>query len=271
MFNRINKIRHRFYEVLEFSSKDNWLSRLDDIFLMALIGLNAIAVVLETEKEIFSKYKNIFEYFELISICIFTVEYILRIWICTEKERYNKPFWGRLRFIFTPLALVDLFAILPFYIPFIIPVDLRFIRILRLFRVVRLLKLSRYVDAVKKIGRVVREKKEELVITLMAVIILLFISSCLMYYIENQAQPETFSSIPKTLWWGVVTLTTVGYGDVYPITPLGKFFGSVIAFLGIGLFALPTGILASGFAEEINKSRSKKVCPHCGKNTEIKQ
>lgn len=119
--------------------------------------------------------------------------------------------------------------------------------------------------ALALINRVVNQKKEELVISLIFTLFLLLITSTLMYYIENEAQPENFSSIPETMWWGIATLTTVGYGDIYPVTPLGQFIGGVIAVIGIGLFALPTGILASGFSEELsNRKENANCCPTCG-------
>jgi voltage-gated potassium channel len=204
--------------------------------------------------------------FEVISVAIFTVEYLLRLWSWTENEKYRHPFFGRLRYIFTPMALIDFFAILPFYMPMFIPFDLRFLRGLRLFRVFRLLKLGRYVKSLRTIKNVFVRKKEELLITTFSVLILLIFASSLMYFVEREAQPNKFTSIPAAMWWGISTLTTIGYGDIFPITVLGKLLGSLIAILGIGLFALPAGILASGFASEIKEQRVEtKVCPHCGK------
>ncbi|MBU4350585.1 potassium channel family protein, partial [bacterium] len=172
---------------------------------------------------------------------------------CTLNENFRNPITGRLRYILTPFALIDLLAILPFYLPMIIPLDLRFIRAVRLFRLFRLFKMGRYSKAVLMLKKVLKEKKEELVLVVFVVFLLLIIFSSLMYFIEKEAQPEAFSSIPEAMWWGIITLTTVGYGDVYPITPLGKILGALIAFLGIGMFALPAGILGSGLVEAIQK------------------
>ena len=172
---------------------------------------------------------------------------------------------GRIRFALQPLQIIDLLAILPFYLPFI-GIDLRFLRAVQLFRLFRLLKMGRYSQSLTTLTNVIKSKKEELSITLFAGFILLIIASSLIYLVENEAQPEAFHSIPNSMWWGVVTLTTVGYGDVYPKTALGKIIGACIALLGIGLFALPAGIIASGFASEIQKKETEiKVCPHCGK------
>ncbi len=233
---------------------------------MTLITLNVIAVILETEKGLYSKYKFWFDYFEYFSIAVFTVEYILRIWTCTVSKVYRNPVTGRLKFIFTPLALVDLISILPFYLPMFIAMDLRTVRILRLFRGFRLLKLGRYSDSIKQLGAVFKSRKEELFITMFSMSILLVLASSVMYYAENEAQPEQFSSILKSIWWGIITMTTVGYGDIFPITAVGKIFGAVVAIFGIGLFALPAGIIASGFTEAVQKKKEEKTCPHCGES-----
>ena len=232
-----------------------------------MISLNVIAVVLETVESISSQYVSIFRAFEIFSVVIFTIEYLLRIWTCTNDERYQRPISGRVRFALTPLVIVDLLAILPFYLPMCIALDLRFIRAIRLFRIFRMFKMGRYSESLRTLGRVAKSKKEDLLITVFLVGFLLIVASSLMYFVEKDAQPEAFSSIPATMWWGMATLTTVGYGDIYPVTIAGKILGAVISVLGIGMFALPTGILASGFSEEIQQRRRKpQSCPHCGKD-----
>jgi voltage-gated potassium channel len=147
----------------------------------------------------------------------------------------------------------------------LIPFDLRFIRAFRLLRIIRVFKIGRYSEAAKLFGRVLRSKKIELITAIAIIFILLIISSSLLYYVEHDAQPDKFRNIPEAMWWGVVTLTTVGYGDIFPITPLGKILSSIISLLGIGLFALPTGLLSAGFIEEIKKKETIRNCPHCGK------
>jgi voltage-gated potassium channel len=148
----------------------------------------------------------------------------------------------------------------------LMPFDLRFLRAIRLIRILRLFKLGRYNESIQQFGRVIRAKKAELLTTVFIIFILLIVASSLLYYVEHAAQPEKFSSIPEAMWWGVVTLTTVGYGDIYPITGLGRFLGAIISLLGIGLFALPTGLLSAGFVEEIGRKRAKTQakCPKCG-------
>lgn len=260
------KIKSKLYEILDTTETESTLERNLNIFIIVLILLNVIAVILETVDPIQASLQNFFYWFEIISVIIFTAEYTLRIWSCTEAKKFQRPLFGRIRYILTPMALIDLLAILPFYLPLLIPCDLRFLRALRLFRMFRLLKMGRYVKSLQTIKNVFMEKKEELIIAVISVLILLIFSSSLMYFLENEAQPDTFTSIPAAMWWGIATLTTIGYGDIYPVTTLGKILGSVIALLGIGLFALPAGILASGFANEIQKNKKQIICPHCGKS-----
>ncbi|MCK4251890.1 ion transporter [candidate division WOR-3 bacterium] len=262
------RIQERTFDILEKALPGDVPSRIFDVFIMTLIILNVIAVVLETEKSLSSQYMGFFKTFEIISVIIFTIEYILRLWSCTSENKYKNPIKGRIQFALSPLALVDLIAILPFYLPMIIPLDLRFMRVIRLLRMFRLFKIGRYSNSIKTLGNVLKEKKEELLITASVIMILLVVVSSLMYFVENEAQPEAFSSIPAAMWWGVATLTTVGYGDVYPITTIGKFLGAIISLLGIGMFALPAGILGGGFVEEMQRKRDKKkrICPHCGRN-----
>lgn len=261
--------KFRTYEILENVREADICSKIFEIFITTLIILNVFAVILETVESISMRYAYCFYIFELLSVVIFTLEYVLRIWSCTSDKKYKHPLLGRFRFAVTFLALVDLFAILPFYLPMIITFDLRFIRALRLFRLFRLLKIGRYSRSLKTLGNVLKEKKEELLITIFVLTILLVVSSCLVYYAEKDAQPDVFTSIPAAMWWGVTTLTTVSYGDVIPVTTMGKIIAAIICILGIGMFALPTGILGAGFVEEIRKSKEPIktiICPHCGKD-----
>lgn len=260
------KIKYRVYTLLNPAKENDKWSKIVDYFLVILIVLNVIAVILETVNEIYNPLKNYFKLFEIFSVYIFTIEYLLRVWSCTYNKKYKHPIMGRLKYAFSFMAIIDLLAFLPFYLPFT-SVDLRIMRILRLFRFMRLFKLGRYMKATKLIANVFKSKKEELILCFVITISLILVASSLMYFAENGAQPDKFSSIPATMWWCVTTLTTVGYGDIIPVTVLGKVMTAIIAILGVGLFALPAGILASGFLEEFqkNKSKEKHICPHCGK------
>lgn len=251
-------IQKKIYEIMEPTAKKRKRSgQFFDIFILSLIILNIIAVILSTVESLATNFYHHFQYFELFSVVVFTVEYILRIWSCTVDKEYQHPLTGRIKFALKPLVLVDLLAILPFYIPLIIPLDLRFIRAVRLFRLFRVFKMGRYSKSLKILKNVIKDKKEELILVIFMVIVFLIIFSSLMYFVEKDVQPESFASIPHAMWWGVITLTTVGYGDVYPITVLGKILGAMIAFLGIGMFALPAGILGSGLIEAIQKREEK--------------
>ena len=258
--------KDRTHDILERASAGDRTSRVFDLFIMALIVLNVVMVVLETVESLTAEYGVFFHWFEIGSVVIFTAEYLLRLWCCTVDPRFGGAIVGRLRFALTPMALVDLAAILPFYLPMIVVLDLRFVRAVRLFRLFRLLKMGRYVVSLRILASVITSKKEELFIILFVLLILLTTASSLMYFIEHEAQPEAFASIPAAMWWGVVTLTTVGYGDVYPVTPLGRFLGILIAILGIGMFALPAAILSSGFVDALQQRKEPHpVCPHCGR------
>ena len=163
----------------------------------------------------------------------------------------------------SPLGLIDLLAILPFFLMTFL--DLRFLRAARLFRLFRVLKFTRYSSVMNTFARVIKAKKEELLTILSLMLLLLLFASALIYFVENESQPDSFSSIPAALWWGVATLTTVGYGDIYPVTGLGKLIASTIAIMGIVLFALPAGIMGSAFLEDLqSRKRQLSVCPHCG-------
>jgi voltage-gated potassium channel len=271
----INRLRKRVFEIIERGKPGDRASRCFDLFLVSLISLNIAAIILESVQPIYSVFRQGFRAFEIFSVVVFTIEYLLRLWTADQKIRSQKGFLARLRYIFTPMALIDLMAILPFYLPFIVRVDLRFLRILRLTRLLRLLKIQRYSNSLSLIGRVLRQKKEELLVTVFVTTLLLVFSATLMYYIETDVQPGEFPNIVSAFWWAIATLTTIGYGDVYPITGWGRFLSGIIALLGIGLVALPAGILSSGFVEALriqkeqgDDSRSEeemKYCPYCGK------
>ncbi len=262
----MKRLKARVYEIVEAQAEGDRVGAAFKVLIMGLILASVVSVVLETVPALAERHGRFFHAFEVATVAIFTVEYAARLWSCTADPRYAHPLWGRLRMALTPMALVDLAAILPFYLPLVARVDLRFIRALRLLRLLRIFKMGRYSDSLGVLGAVLRRKKEELSITLFVALLLLVIVSSLMYYVENSAQPDKFDSIPAAMWWGVATLTTVGYGDIYPVTLPGKILGAMSALIGIGMFALPAGILGSAFVEELQKRRgAPPACPHCGK------
>ena len=258
------RLRKRMWEILDVAREGDSVSRAFDIGILTLIFLNVVAVILGSVASIYDEFSRAFDIFENVSIAVFAVEYLARVWSCTIDPRFSGPVRGRLRFAFSPMALVDLIAILPFFVPYL-GLDFRAIRILRLLRILRVAKVWRYYAALQLMGNVFKAKKEELVLTGVVMVLILVLSSTLLFYAESSAQPKVFSSIPAAMWWAVATLTTVGYGDMYPVTAFGKICAGIIEVLGIGMFAIPTGILGAGFVEEIQMRKTKRVCPHCGK------
>ena len=240
-----------------------------DTFIITLIAFNVLSVMIQTEEAINIKYQTFFQINEAFSTFVFSVEYVLRVWISDLNERYRGGLWGRLRYARSGMSLVDFVAIIPFFLQFI-QMDLRIARAIRLMRLLRILKMGRYAHAVSTLYLVISRKKEELAITVFVTVMILILSSSAIFFAEHSAQPEEFRSIPATLWWSVVTLTSVGYGDVTPVTEIGKFVGAVVCMIGVMVVALPTGILASGFMEVMREQRGNKegnnftFCPHCG-------
>lgn len=241
-----------------------------NIFIIVLILLNVIAVMLETVPAIQEPHAEFFRVFDALSVTIFTIEYVLRVWSSNHDPQFGHSVKGRLRYMLTPGALIDLVAILPFYFYSVFTIDLRVLRILRLLRFLRLFRLTSYMKATRLVISVFKATRNQLLLALVLVLFLIVISSSLVYFAEHLAQPDKFTSIPATVWWSVVTLTTVGYGDMIPVTTSGKIFTSVILIAGVTLFALPAGIITAGFLEEIRKGKNHKTihCPHCGKPIE---
>ena len=262
----MKSLKKTVYEIIEEAAPGNRASEIFDIFLISLIALNVIALILGTVEEINRIAPGAFNLFEVISVVIFTVEYLLRVWSCTENPKYAHPVRGRLRYMASPLALIDMLAVLPIYVVFFVNLrglDLRFLRVVRLLA--RIVRLSRYFSSLRTLGRVLHTKRGDLAAVVSVLFLLLVMTSSLMFFAEHQAQPEEFASIPRAMWWSIITLTTVGYGDVFPVTAAGRLLAGMIAIVGIGLFALPAGILGSGFMEELGKAGNAGiVCPHCG-------
>lgn len=296
-------LRREVFKLIDEDNKaelkiNDWISST----IMFLIVLSILAVIMQSEESLNEKYFSIFYGFEVIAVGIFTLEYLARIY--TARLAYPHLSAGRalLKYIFSPMAIVDFLAIVPFYIELAMSsfgligmLDLRFIRVLRLMRLLRIFKLNRYSSSMKLIGEVLKEEKEKLFITIFMTIILLVLASALVFTVEHNAQPEDFPNIYASMWWAIATLTTVGYGDVFPITALGKILAGVIAVLGIGLVALPTGILSGSFVQAINEEKEREkvrkekygemtdseledimeenhvrcTCPNCGHNFDV--
>ena len=271
------KFKRIIFEVIQPAENGRIASKIFDLTILGFILLSVISVFISTF-DLPQEYQKSLQQIELTSLIVFSAEYLLRIWTADLLYPGCGFFGSRLKYIFSGMALIDLLAILPFYLPMFLPVNLIGIRAVRLVRLLRLLKLNRYSDALASIGRVFKSKSREIFASLFFVLILLVVASLMIYYAEHDAQPSQFQNAFSGLWWAVATLTTVGYGDIYPITPVGRFLGAVIAILGIGMVAVPTSILSAGFMEILEKKpeksspdekkdleSEKKYCPYCGK------
>ena len=247
-------LRKRIWEILEKGNSNDKVSFYTDIFLITLIIFNIIAVLLETVDSIYSKYTLEFLIFERFSTAVFLVEYILRVWVCVEEKIKNNKLITRLKYVSTWPAIIDLLAVLSGLLPMIFEVDLR---ILRALRMLRLLKFSRYFKVMNLLLGVLKEEKQSFLAAMFLLTIAMLIASTGIYLFEKDAQPDKFSSIPEAMWWAIATLTTIGYGDVTPVTAMGKFFGAIIAIIGIGVVALPSGILASGFTDQLKRRQAQ--------------
>jgi voltage-gated potassium channel len=246
------RLRRRVHAVMEAGRGSGPVGLAFEIFLIVLITCNALAVTFESIPEIGTTYRDLFNAFEIVSVVIFTIEYVLRIWTAPEDPRYSgSAVTGRLRMMLHPYMLIDLISIVPAYAAIFVPtVDLR---ILRLFRLFRLLKIARYSPAVSTLIHVLSSERRALFGTLLLTLCVMSIMAEFMYIVEGRVQPTVFGNLPECMYWAIVTLTTVGYGDKVPITGLGKLIAGITAIFGLGLFALPVGIIASGFMGEIHR------------------
>jgi len=244
--------RRKVHDILEVGGEAHPAGYAVNAFIVTLIVLNAVAFAAETVNHVAADYEPWFRAFNIFSVIVFTIEYGLRVWSAVEIPMLSRmPAWrARLRFAGRPIMIIDLLAFAPWYIHWFIPLDLRILRVFRLFR---LLKLVRYSPALQSLGRVLADEYRALIGALLVMLVLLLFASTCMYFLERVAQPVAFGSVPAAAWWALSTLTTVGYGDVVPVTPWGKVLGGVVMLLGVGMFALPIAIIATGFAQESNR------------------
>ena len=244
------KIQKRTSQLLSKGNVADKPSQYVDMILFILIVLNIAAVCLESVRHIGNEYKEAFNAFEFFSVVIFSIEYVLRVWSAPARNDLGNStnIIKRMKYIFSFTGLIDFLAIIPSILPYFFGgLDLRWLRVLRLLR---LLKISNYSSALEDFFSAIKADWRSFSAALYLMVIALFLSSALMYIAEHDSQPEKFSSIPETMWWGLITLTTVGYGDVSPVTPLGKIIGAFTAIMGVCTVALLTGIVASAFANQ---------------------
>ena len=258
-------LRQRTYELLSTGREGDRASQVVDLILIVLISASVIAVVLESISAVEIRYSTAFYWFEVVTVAVFTVEYLLRVWCSVESEDARFKSRGataiRFRFMLSFHAIVDLLAIVPFYLltfGLLGSADMRFLRVVRLLRV---LKLTRYSVALNMLVTTFAENGRSLSAAFFILLTVMLLAASGIYYFEREAQPIAFGSIPAAMWWAFATLTTVGYGDVTPLTVGGKIFGAAITVVGLGMVALPTGILASGFAQQLRvRADTYKAC-----------
>ena len=254
------KFERALYYIVDEKDESNRLSKSFNYFLMVLITLSVGEMALETDDSIFLPYMWYFTVFDIFTVMVFSVEYIIRIMTAhLDPENAGKTRWQSIRsYMFSFAGIVDLVSILPFYLTFT-KIDLRVLRMIRLMRFLRVFKITRYNNSMKLVVDVIKDKSSEIGVIMGLIIIIMIISSFIMFYAEHDAQPDQFPNVLGCLWWAVVTMTTIGYGDVYPVTMVGKIVGSTMALLGIGLVAMPTGIISAGFLEKVNERKEKKL------------
>ena len=267
-------MKKQIFQIIQPDRGDSLASRVFDWFITTLILMSVVSVYVVTF-DLSPQVKATMARFEDFLAIVFSIEYVLRIWTADLLHPKCGVFGSRVKYVCSLMALVDLVAVLPFWLPMFVPASLLGVRALRLIRVLRLLKLGRYFEAVASIGDVIRKKRRELMGSLFFVFLMMMVSSLVIYSAEHGAQPEVFRNAFSGLWWAVATLTTVGYGDIYPVTVLGRIFGALIALSGVAAVAIPSGVITTGLIESLQISQEDDTktirCPHCGKRIKLEE
>lgn len=265
----MNSTKGSVYNITREIVLNRTINNVINILCVLLIIINVLKVFLDTFDNIRPFIEPYYFTIDLISIIFFTVEFILRVWTSDSVYKQMSSLYARLKYISSPKSIIDLISLISFYLPLFISGNFQLLRLLRLFRIFSLLKINRYSKSLTVLGNVFKNKGIQLISSFIIVFILMIFASLLMYYVENYTQPETFKNAFSSLWWVVATLTTVGYGDIYPITLSGQIIGIFVSLMGVGLIAIPTGIISVGFIVELNKNnkseKPKHYCQHCGK------
>lgn len=242
--------RKRLYEIVEVGASDDAASRAYDFFSAAVLLVNIAVLFLSTFDGIAARYGALFGVIEALTVLFFLVDFVLRFFSADFMYPKKTPLKARLRYLFSFAGLIDLFSFLPYYLPFFFPQGAVAFRLFRLVRIFRLFRINAYYDALNVITGVLKAKRQQLISSVFIILVLMLAASLCMYSLEHDAQPDVFKNAFSGIWWAVSTLLTVGYGDIYPITAWGKFFSIVLTFLGVGLVAIPTGIISAGFVEQ---------------------
>ncbi|MCL2018814.1 MAG: ion transporter [Oscillospiraceae bacterium] len=266
-------LKKRVYKIIQPRKSQDLVSTVFDWLIVSLIAINVFVIVLDTF-ELPKTLSLILRIIDVTTVVIFTIEYTLRLWTADIIYKNKTPFKARLTYAFTFLMLIDLIAILPSYLRLVLYIDLDVLRIFRLLRIFWFFRIKReYIKSLSTIFDVFKKKALSLFFSIFIIFTLMVIASVLMYNAEKDAQPEVFKNALSGLWWSVITITTVGYGEIYPITAMGKVLGAFFSILSIGLIAIPTGIISAGFIERAREERmnakgNKRFCPYCGKDVE---
>ena len=248
----MDKLKKRVFDIIQIGNRSDLVSSAFDVFIVTTIVLNLLVTLLQTFNEM-APYSGIMGKLEFVTILIFTAEYVLRVW--TADLLYpGKPYWKAvLTFVFSVYGLIDFFTFFPYYLPIVFPMGIVAFRMFRVIRIFRLFRVNAQYDAFNVIVNVLNDKKNQLISSICMIMIFMVAASLCMYSLEHDAQPEQFSNAFSGIWWSVSTLLTVGYGDIYPVTTMGKAMAIVISFLGVGMVAIPTGIISAGFVEQYTK------------------
>lgn len=247
--------KKRVYEIIQIGFDEDWSSRGFDISLMLMILVNLFIAFYSTFDSS-GPYMPFLNKVELFTIICFTIEYGLRVWTAEYLYKGLSPKKAVLRYILSPSGIIDLLAFLPYYLPIFFPSGVVAFRMFRIIRIFRIFRVNAYYDSLNVIGEVLRNKRNQIISSVFIILVLMMASSLCMYSLEHEAQPEVFNNAFSAFWWSVSTLLTVGYGDIYPVTIAGKIIGIVITFLGVGMVAIPTGILSAGFVEQYSRLKS---------------
>jgi hypothetical protein len=252
--NKNKSLRQNIFALLNPTPHSYEVNKYIDYVVILAVLTSVICIILETVQEVNSVWSTEFKTLDILTVTIFSIEYVLRVYSCCEIQSYSKPIRGRMLYIFSPSALIDLLAISPFYISLIVnkSIDLRFLRI---FRLTRLLKLTRYTGTLNTLLKAVQREKYVLMAAAFMMILMIILTASLGYMFEHDTQPDKFESIPASMYWAVITLASVGYGDITPITPLGRLMTVIVSFVGIGIFAIPAGLMASSFTDQLRLDR----------------
>ncbi len=248
-------IRRKVFQIISIGNKSDLPSRIFDIALVVVIVCNLTVTLLSTF-DYWDRYDNILNSIELVTIVLFLIEYVLRLWTADYLYPDKKRALAVIAFVFSLSGLIDLLTFLPYFLPFLFPAGAVAFRMLRVIRIFRLFRINAQNDAFSVIVDVLYEKRNQLLFSIVLILIFMVAASLCMYDLEHEAQPEAFENAFSGIWWSVSTLLTVGYGDIYPITIAGRIMAIIISFLGVGMVAIPTGIISAGFVQQYTKRKS---------------